>query len=69
MVALGGLGYKFAGWETAGGIWRCLGAREAAYGPLQNPAPRLLGGNASVQGGSRIVASKHSGCKIQASML
>ena len=45
MVALGGLGYKFAGWETAGGVWRCLGAREAADGPNPDPAPRQLEGN------------------------
>ena len=32
MVSLGGLGYKFAGWEAAGGIWRRLGGREAGLG-------------------------------------
>jgi len=40
MVTLDGLGYKFAGWEAAGGIREasgCLGAREAAYGPHPNP--------------------------------
>ena len=66
MVTLDGLGYKFAGWEAAGGIREasgCLGAREAAYGPHPNPAPRLFEGNASVQGGSKLANLEHSGCQ------
>ena len=39
MVTLDGLGYKFAGWEAAGGIWEASGRYPEAPG---NPQAEMM---------------------------
>ena len=41
MVTLDGLGYKFAGWEAAGGIREASGRLAWLAGGSQNPAPKV----------------------------
>ena len=69
VVSLGGLGYKFAGWEAAGGTWWPTRGRQNSRGGHQPEATRQVEGNTWFQGGSKIPSYKHSGCKIQASRL
>ena len=78
MISLGGLGYEFAGWKTAGGIWRCLGGKEAAWGnlrsrehdgragALQQPIQLAAGCNATRIQDARLQDGKDGkGCRMQ----
>ena len=51
MVTLDGLGYKFAGWEAAGGIREASGRLAWLSGAPRIQRPRSGGGKMSVPGG------------------
>ncbi len=54
MVTLDGLGYKFAGWEAAGGIWEASGRLAWLVGAAKAESTRLVGGKMEIQGSRKL---------------